>query len=117
MAQSSGLARPLPVAEGGTGGITALTARTNLDIRGLSTGLSNAYFEDGSSGFVIDTDYSGITNDHTQLACDGSGVNLILMVKATTGDPTGAEGLLVFNTADNTLRLFASGTWLEITFT
>jgi hypothetical protein len=42
----------------------------------------------------------------------GAGNYLVLdSVKSTAGDPAGAEGMLVINTADNAIRLYAEGAW------
>ena len=39
---------------------------------------------------------------------------LLPYTKTTTGDPTGAEGMLVINTFDNTLKVYAEGAWRTI---
>jgi hypothetical protein len=40
------------------------------------------------------------------------GAYLILeSVKASSGDPAGQEGMLVINTADNAVRIYADGAW------
>jgi len=37
-----------------------------------------------------------------------------ITTKTTTGDPTGREGLIVINTFDNTLKMYADGAWRAI---
>lgn len=109
MAQSSGLSQPLSVAEGGTGVTSVSDARDILLIGGLTSV--------GFSTFGQENDLSDLTANRTVVACDAEGTQIVLVIKSTTGDPTAKEGVLVFNTADNTLRLYAGSTWLEITFT
>jgi hypothetical protein len=41
-----------------------------------------------------------------------AGAYLVLnSVKASAGDPTGQEGMLVINTTDNAVRIYADGAW------
>jgi hypothetical protein len=36
------------------------------------------------------------------------------LVKGTTGDPTGVEGLCVRNTFDNTVKVYGDGAWIQL---
>ena len=39
---------------------------------------------------------------------------VVLPVKTTTGDPSGQEGQMYVNTADNALRLYADSAWRTV---
>jgi len=41
----------------------------------------------------------------------GAGYVRIISTKGTTGNPSGAEGMIVVNTVDNNLQMFADGAW------
>lgn len=53
--------------------------------------------------------------DGTNLVIDpqavGSGLVVINSKKTTTGDPTGAEGTLYWNTVDNVIKMYVAGAW------
>ena len=62
------------------------------------------------------TDYdASITFDGTNLVIDaqasGSGLLVLNTVKTTTGDPTGVEGLIYWNTVDNVIKMYADSGW------
>ena len=60
-------------------------------------------------------DDASITYDGTNLHIDsqevGSGHIILDSPKTTTGDPTGAEGMIYWNTVDNVIKMYADGAW------
>ena len=44
----------------------------------------------------------------------GSSYLVIDSIKPTSGDPSGSEGMLYVNTADNAVRIFAGGAWRSL---
>lgn len=56
-----------------------------------------------------------LTYDGTNLTIDaqavGSGHIILHSPKTTTGDPTGIEGKLYWNTIDNVIKMYADGAW------
>ena len=51
---------------------------------------------------------STITGD---LTLNPAGYAVLNSSKGTTGDPTGAEGMIYINTTDNVVRMYADGAW------
>lgn len=68
---------------------------------------------DVSAGGARRTYFSGLYSYICTKLASGtlSGINFAGSIKATTGDPTGAEGLLTINTYDNAIKIYADGAW------
>lgn len=120
MAQKSGLANPLAVDEGGTGGTNTLDARTNLDLGGLSsntsTGILQWVFDSGGGPVPVSLDASAITASTVISIPDaGSGAIGMVITKSDTGDPAGTEGLFCINTFDQTFKVYAQAQWRTVT--
>jgi hypothetical protein len=65
----------------------------------------------GTASPSASLDVNGDTNVDGTLTVD----QLVLPVKSTSGDPTGTEGQIYVNTADNAVRVYADGAWRSIT--
>jgi len=91
--------------------MTNATVRDDMEVGGsITLENSNAVQFENSSG----TPYSALqvnSNDNTLLGNLNLNQVRILSRKTTTGDPTGAEGLLYWNTVDNVLKMYCDGAW------
>ena len=94
-----------------TGNVGVLTSTPDeaLEVNG------NIYLQDDYKS-LFGTDKDGaIYYDATNLIVDAQAVGVGHVVlnsaKTTTGDPTGVEGLLYWNTVDNVIKMYADGAW------
>jgi hypothetical protein len=88
-----------------------------------TTGTKGIIFEDGTAlasmvtnttGIYGDDDGDGTVRLHGINEDGGAGPIGVVIVKATTGDPTGHSGLFTINTFDNAAKIYAEGAWRTI---
>jgi hypothetical protein len=68
-------------------------------------------FHDGSAWIESAGDLQLATLTAAKVKPPAGGYLVLDTLKATDGNPTGQEGMLVINTADNAVRLYADGAW------
>ncbi|MCA9345935.1 hypothetical protein KC960_00415, partial [Candidatus Saccharibacteria bacterium] len=81
------------------------TSSTALDIRNGS----------GNSYFIVDTN-TGLVQVGPGVA-DATGILFVLDTKNTTGDPTGIDGGIYYNSADGKNRCYENGYWSDCSTT
>jgi len=104
---NSGLAQPLAVTEGGTGGKTSAAAKVNLGLGTLSVGGQLTWQTGG--GYTGALNISTISADTSWYFPNVESNVACVVTKTTTGDPTVPEGVFVINTFDNNFKIMADG--------
>lgn len=111
MSQSSGLAQPVKISEGGTGGTTVNEAKSNLGLAGTPTFVN-------SGGFSLTLDFDDFSSDQVIEVIEYATTSYKLtplLIKATSGDPAGVSGIFCLNLADNNLKVYANSGWRTVT--
>jgi hypothetical protein len=83
-------------------------AVAHATILGSTTGTATTTLQAGSGGIVLST------SGNITLGSGTGGTLLVLYTKTDTGDPTGVEGGLYYNTADNDFRANQNSRWTTI---
>lgn len=108
-----------------TDGVTMRYNGTNLLVEAFG-GTPSIEFKDGMSVFYYDgtnTDYFKCVHDGTDgkfetnagdVVINPAGYFQIKAEKTSTGDPTGYEGRMYWNTVDNVFKIYADGAWRTI---
>jgi hypothetical protein len=81
--------------------ISALTALTGTDA--------------ADSDVIPIVDVSAGTSGTKKMTMAELRIAIGIITKTDTGDPAGREGLIVINTFDNTLKMYADGAWRSLT--
>lgn len=68
-------------------------------------------FHDGAAWIESAGDLQLATLTAAKVKSPAGGYLVLESLKSTAGDPTGQEGMLTINTADNAVRLYADGAW------
>jgi len=111
MSNNSGNPRILSLSEGGTGASSSASAKFNLGIYGLSV-------DSNEDGNAIVLDAGQLSSDSTYILpgipSETTAYSGTIVIKTTTGDASGQDGLFQVNTFDNTFKVFADGAWRSL---
>ncbi|NTV55072.1 MAG: hypothetical protein HGA16_01060, partial [Candidatus Moranbacteria bacterium] len=114
---SSAAATGLTIDSGTTGNLDIGTGANAKTITiGNATGATAVNINSGTAGIKLQVAGTGTTGT-VQIGEGGAGSTtpdlLALDVKSNTGDPTGYEGAMYYNTADNKFRCFQNTAWTD----
>lgn len=88
--------------------------RIKMDAR-FTNGHSAIFYGPNQTNGQLSTSYASIEHDGSNLRIrPDSGYVRLESSKTDTGDPTGAEGMLYYNTFDNAFKIYADGAWRTI---
>lgn len=102
----------------GTNWIRIASASVEITPSGIEMSSNDRiYFDGGDNTYIHEA-----ASDQLQVVVGGSGALKVnssgtvftSAIKATTGDPTGEEGLITINTNDNAIKIYADGAWRTI---
>lgn len=94
-------------------GTTIISALNSGALQLQLTNTSALQINNGSGAQYLNVDTSGGIIQIGGSVADGTGIILILDTKNTSGDPSGANGAMYYNSADGKMRCYEAGTWTD----